>query len=553
MEQKTIDGCKIDGIRKWETVRKSVDGLAFEAVIFDLDGVITNTASVHALAWKETFDTYLHMRENRDGEMFREFTHENDYLPFVDGKPRYQGVKSFLKSRGIELPFGKSQDPPDKETICGIGNRKNEMFREVLTRKGAEVFESTVELIRALRKRGVCAGVASSSKNCQQVLKITGLEELFQTRVDGVVSAQLGLKGKPEGDIFISAAHNLGVTVAKSVVVEDATSGVQAGRNGGFGLVLGIARENNSDELFENGADIVVNDLSEIGIEQIDQWFTKEPRPLFASWESISSQPFDSILEEHGSYTRNAEESIFQNKPIAVFLDYDGTLTPIVSRPHLAKMSDNMRAVVRELSGKHTVSIVSGRPRAELEALVAIKGIHYAGSHGMDISGPGATMMHPQAQELIPLIDQLAARAANDLSDMDGIMIEEKKFSLAIHYRLMDVDRYFTHLQAYVQDIVTKNKGMRLMHGKKVFEILPDINWNKGNAVNWMMRALKKKWNDTSVLYIGDDTTDEDAFRVVRTRGTGVLVADTSVPSAAAFRIPSPDEVYNLLKKISER
>lgn len=535
------------------SVKESVEGLSFEAVIFDLDGVITDTASVHALAWKETFDTYLHVREQRDGEPFREFTHENDYLPFVDGKPRYRGVKSFLKSRGIELPFGESKDPPGMETICGIGNKKNEMFRQVLARKGAEIFESTVELIGELRKHGIQTGVASSSKNCQEILKITDLEELFQTRVDGVVSTQMKLNGKPAGDIFVTAAHNLGVDIAKSVVVEDATSGVQAGRNGGFGLVLGIARENNTDELLDNGADIVVDDLSEISIDQIDRWFTKEPRSLFASWNDTSSRNGEKFLKKNSCFTRNAEEAIFQNKPIAIFLDYDGTLTPIVSRPELAIMSDDMRAVVRDLSEKHIVSIVSGRPRDELEKLVAIKGIHYAGSHGLDISGPEVTMMHPEAQEVIPLIGRLVTRAENDLEDIEGILFEEKKFSFAIHYRLMDEDRHLSRVKTYVQDIVRVNTGMQLMHGKKVFEILPDINWNKGNAVNWIMQAMKKSWNNTSVLYIGDDTTDEDAFRVVRTRGTGILVSDTSVPSAAEFRLSCPDEVYDFLSKIAER
>lgn len=251
---------------------------SFESVIFDLDGVITKTALVHAKAWKAAFDEYLRLREKRDGEPFREFTHENDYLPYVDGKPRYQGVKSFLKSRGINIPFGSPSDSPDKETVCGVGNKKNAMFNEVLKAQGAEVFPSSIEFIKSLKKAFIHVGVASSSKNCQAILQSVDIEDLFETRVDGVVSAELGLKGKPHGDIFVTAAKNVGAAPGKSVVVEDATSGVAAGKNGKFGLVLGVAREDNAADLKENGADIVVTDLSEIKIDDIEDWFQKKEK-----------------------------------------------------------------------------------------------------------------------------------------------------------------------------------------------------------------------------------------------------------------------------------
>ena len=247
----------------------------FDAVIFDLDGVITQTAKVHGLAWKKTFDEFLHSREGKFNEPFKEFTHEGDYLPFVDGKPRYKGVESFLESRKIDIPFGDPEDSPDMETACGLGNAKNKFFNEVLENDGAEVFESTVSLIHELINIGVRIGVASSSKNCKQILQSVNLLNLFETRVDGVVSAELGLKGKPEPDIFTTACDNLGVDYHKAVIVEDAVSGVQAGKNGGFGLTLGIAREDNITELLINGADIVIEDLSEISVDTINEWFNK--------------------------------------------------------------------------------------------------------------------------------------------------------------------------------------------------------------------------------------------------------------------------------------
>ncbi|HNS16647.1 MAG TPA: beta-phosphoglucomutase family hydrolase [Bacteroidales bacterium] len=247
----------------------------FDAVVFDLDGVITKTALVHSAAWKRMFDGFLLDYSRRTSTPFREFTHANDYLPYVDGKPRYKGVESFLESRGIKLPWGDPSDGESRETICGLGNRKNRAFNEVLDNEGVEVFDSTVQLIHKLKEEGIRIGVASSSKNCEAVLNAAGLLELFEARVDGVVSAELGLQGKPEPDIFTTACDRLGVPYNRAVIIEDAVSGVQAGARGNFGLTLGIAREENTRELLENGADVVVTDISEIGFDGIAEWFSK--------------------------------------------------------------------------------------------------------------------------------------------------------------------------------------------------------------------------------------------------------------------------------------
>lgn len=239
--------------------------LSFDAAIFDMDGVITKTALTHAAAWKKMFDEYLLKREKEHGEKFVEFTHEGDYLPYVDGKPRYKGVASFLESRGIDIPFGDPSDGLEMETVCGLGNQKNNAFNLVLEKEGAEVYPSTVSLINELKEAGIPLGVASSSKNCKPVLERVNLLDVFDARVDGVVSAEMDLHGKPEPDIFTTACDILGKSYKKSIVVEDAVSGVQAGVKGNFGLTIGIARENNTKELKEAGAEIVVEDLEEIG------------------------------------------------------------------------------------------------------------------------------------------------------------------------------------------------------------------------------------------------------------------------------------------------
>jgi alpha,alpha-trehalase len=235
-----------------------------QAVIFDLDGVVTRTAEVHAEAWKQLFDEYLAARARRLGEPFRPFDRSSDYRRFVDGKPRYEGVASFLGSRGIELPFGSSEDPEERETVCGLGNRKNRYFQEALARRGVDPYPSTLELIAALRRRGVRTAIVSSSRNCAAVLEAAGIRELFDAKVDGVDAAELGLPGKPDPAVFIDAARRLGVDPAHAAVVEDAIAGVEAGRRGGFGLVVGVDREAQFEALVAAGADVVVGDLGEL-------------------------------------------------------------------------------------------------------------------------------------------------------------------------------------------------------------------------------------------------------------------------------------------------
>jgi beta-phosphoglucomutase family hydrolase len=242
----------------------------FDAAIFDMDGVITQTAAVHSLAWKRMFDEYLRARAKIRGEPFEEFTHAHDYRTYVDGRPRYPGVEAFLKSRGIVLPFGTPEDPPEHETVCGLGNRKNAHFNRIIASAGVVVYDSTIALIRSLQAHGIRLGLATSSKNSAVILDKTHTASLFGTVVDGIVSEKMGLKGKPEPDIFTTAARNLGVPCARAIVIEDAVSGVQAGARGGFGLVIGIARENNQAELRENGADLVVCDLDETSWEKIN-------------------------------------------------------------------------------------------------------------------------------------------------------------------------------------------------------------------------------------------------------------------------------------------
>lgn len=246
-------------------VTASIDPRTIDAVIFDMDGVITDTATTHADAWTRLFDEFLQQRATRTGEPFVPFSNQ-DYLAHVDGKPRYDGVRDFLTSRGIELPEGTPQDSPDAETVHGLGNRKNRFFVAEITEHGVERYETTVELIHALHDHGIRTGLISSSRNAVQVLTAAGVLDLFDSKVDGVDAERRGLPGKPDPAVFIAAAADLGATPDRSVVVEDAVSGVQAGRTGDFALVIGVDRGGNAQALAANGADVVVADLADVQV-----------------------------------------------------------------------------------------------------------------------------------------------------------------------------------------------------------------------------------------------------------------------------------------------
>ncbi|MGW6220116.1 beta-phosphoglucomutase family hydrolase [Streptomyces olivaceus] len=232
-----------------------------QACLFDLDGVVTRTAVVHAAAWKETFDAFL---RERDGADFRPFT-DSDYDEYVDGRPRADGVRSFLASRGVELPEGGPEDPPDAQTVNGVGNRKNELLLEKVRTDGVDPYEGTLRYIDAVRAAGLATAIVSSSANTRDVLRSIDAEGLFDVRIDGVVARERGLPGKPRPDTFLAAARDLGVDASRAAVFEDALAGMDAGRSGHFGYVVGVDRVGQTDALYAHGADRVVKDLAELG------------------------------------------------------------------------------------------------------------------------------------------------------------------------------------------------------------------------------------------------------------------------------------------------
>jgi beta-phosphoglucomutase family hydrolase len=243
---------------------KRVNRDQYDAVLFDLDGVITNTATLHAICWKQMFDEYLRERAEQKGEAFRPFDLATDYRLYVDGEPRFDGVRDFLRSRRIQLPEGSPDDPADVETVHGLGNRKNELVNRAIAEVGVEPYAGTVQFIHQLRRDGFKIAVVTSSQNCDAVLRAAKLDDLFEVRVDGNLIQARRLAGKPAPDTFLIAAKQLGAEPIRTVVIEDAISGVEAGSNGKFGLVIGVARKGNAEELKRHGAHLVVDDLGEL-------------------------------------------------------------------------------------------------------------------------------------------------------------------------------------------------------------------------------------------------------------------------------------------------
>lgn len=239
----------------------------YKAVLFDLDGVLTSTEKIHSVCWKRMFDDFLLSYSKEHSIEFVPFDINKDYLTYVDGKPRYKGVEDFLESRNISLPSGDADDPHDAISVSGLGNKKNQLFNQMIEKEPVEVYRSSIRMVEHLKDKKFSIAVVSSSRNCKKILKAAGIENHFEVIVDGLTAEKKELSGKPMPDTYLEAAKKLRCTPEQAVVIEDAVSGVQAGRKGNFGLVIGIARKDNSRELGKNGADIVVSDLGEFELQ----------------------------------------------------------------------------------------------------------------------------------------------------------------------------------------------------------------------------------------------------------------------------------------------
>ncbi|MEM9514845.1 MAG: trehalose-phosphatase [Actinomycetota bacterium] len=510
-----------------------------DAAIFDTDGVITQTAAVHFTAWKNVFDEFL--TAHASGAAAAPFT-DADYRHHVDGIGRYDGVDAFLRSRGIELPWGDPDDAPGDGTVCAVGNKKNSAFEEAVREHGVRAYVTTRRFIEALHEHGVRTAVISASKNCEMVIRAAGMEDLFEVRVDGNDAAELGFPGKPAPDVFLQAAARMGIDPSRAAVVEDAIKGVQAGRTGDFGLVIGLDRTRNPAPLAEF-ADIVVPDLADLSVTGAAHGAGVERRiPARTRIADLPDATVDYDLTRQVS-----------GKNVAVFTDYDGVLTPIVAHPDEAVLSDEMRSAVTALGATVPVAIVSGRDLDDVADKVAIDGLWYAGSHGWQVRGPDGSMYHPHesAPGVTAALDD-AEQTLASVTDIEGVWIDRKRFAITVHYRATP-DELIPEVERRVGEISAAFEDLRVENGKKAFELRPTDDWNKGTVVSWLLDQMGLAEETTLPIFFGDDVTDEDGFAQVRSLGVGIVVSTDDRDTAAHLRASDTPDVRMVIEDLTAR
>lgn len=502
-----------------------------DAAIFNLDGVVTKIAKVHAKAWRHVFNTYLRDCSARDGEDYRPFDIDHDYYRYVDGRPRCQAIKHFLLSRHIDLPMGDPDDSSDRETICGLGNRKNLIFDWYVSEGGVEVYGCAIALIRRLRKAGIKTAVVSASRHCDSILRRAEIEGLFDARIDAAEAERLDLDSKPDPDIYLEATSRLGVSPAKTVVFEDSIVGITAGKRGRFALVVGVDDREKEQKMQELGADFVIRDLCGVDMEGSDvSARLPSPKPL-TDLALVSKQ--------------------LAGKRPALFLDYGGTLAPIVDSPEAARLSDEMRTALGKVSRVIPVVVVSGRDLEEVSGLVRLPEIIYAGSHGLQIQGPDLHLEVPEGVEALSDLDRAARDLEMSLEAIPEVRLERKQFTIVVRFAGRD-GKEPGFVESVVKDVQRRFPRLHLTGGKGVIELLPDVDWDKGRAVSWLLSELGLDDPQVLPIYIGDDVTDEAAFRAVRGRGLGLLVSDHPQPSSALYRLRDTDHVAALLRHLAE-
>ncbi|MCL7488229.1 MAG: trehalose-phosphatase [Desulfobulbaceae bacterium] len=501
------------------------------ACILDMDGVVTNTARIHADAWKQMFDEFLAHLARDEGRQLEPFDIEKDYRDYVDGKPRYDGVESFLASRDITLPQGSPEDQPGMKTVCGLGNRKNDLFLKILNREGAEPYKSTLRFIAKGRDAGIRFALISASRNAGRVIEVAKLKSLFEVIVDGTIAEELDIAGKPAPDIFLEAARRLQTDPKRAMIIEDAVAGVQAGKKGNFALTIGIDRNNRTAALTKAGADMVVRDLAELSLCD-----TTAP-----------GDQLPSALDEQDAIFNRLQEGT-----PAIFLDYDGTLTPIVDNPAAAKLDKHGRRILRKVSQHLFAAVISGRGLEDIQKMVGIDELIYAGSHGFEISdGSGYFEGRPEKKRYLEALQDAEKQLRSIAGEMPGVKIERKPYAVAAHYRNVSAE-FIPPLEQKINDIETSSAELKKTSGKKIFELRPAVDWHKGQALRKMIEHFHTDCSRVTPLYIGDDTTDEDAFCEIAESGVAILVSEEPRSTAARYRLRNPSEVLTFLENLAD-
>ena len=497
-----------------------VDSRYHDAVIFDVEGVVADTAALRAAAWKATLTDYLTRGPAGTGTTVAAFT-DADYQKYLHHRPDAEGVADFLSAQGVPPTRGRPGDERDG-TVSALVNQANQLCTEMLSH-GVRVFESTVEFARRLEAAGIATAVFAAHCDCDRILDAAGVQELFPVRLDGA-----DLDG-----VLHEAAARLGASPRRCVVVDAGAAGVAAGRDGGFGLVIGVDRDGNADELDRCGADAVVTDLVALTVRD--------------SHQRVSE--LADALESYSDIAPLAET----RRPV-VLLDFDGTVSEIVGDPDAAVLIPGADATLAALAAQCPVAVVSGRSLADIRRRIGVPGLWYAGSHGFELVAPDGT--HHENEAGLRSVDVLRSAGAElheRLDGIDGVLIENKRFSVAVHYRNVDDDR-IDEVIATVR-IIGQRAELRVTGGRMVIELRPDVDWDKGRTVDWILDQVDG--TDLQLpIYLGDDLTDEDAFDAIRHKGMGVAVRSVESGdrrTAARFRLDDPDAVCRFLSRLADQ
>jgi alpha,alpha-trehalase len=501
-----------------------------DAVLLDLDGVVTDTTDLQARAWKRLFDTWLREHPSAPGEDHSPFDATRDYRRYIDGRPRDKGVKHFLLARGVELPDGAPDDGPEQDSIQGLGRRKNAMFLELLEEHGVEVYGCAVALLRRLRRAGIRTAAVTASRNCDAILDRAGVGHLFDARVDGNDAEREDLAGKPDPDTLLEAARRVGAEPARTAVLDDTVAGVRAAVRGRFGLIIGVDRGGQREALSEHGAHLVFDDPCHIGV----------------------AEPADAIpplLEDPAA----TAVSIAERRPV-LFLDYDNILTAPADDGDgaAARLDTALRPVLHQLALAIPVIILSDRDLDDLRRRVGLPRVVYAGSHGLEIQGLELRLELPEALDARADLAAAADALERRLAAVSGARVERRHFAVAVlggtapgtdPARLADI----------VDAVAGEHPRLRRCGAGGRLALRPDIDWDEGHAVRWVLAELGRNGGDSLPVFIGGSEADEDAFRELRRDGIGILATDMPRPSAAHYRLGDRARVEVLLQALAAR
>jgi len=489
----------------------TIERARFDAVLFALDGVLLQAEAASAGAWQEAFDEFLARHAPAPGHS--PFDTEQDFAAHVRGRPLQAAAQRLLEARRIDLPIGKPDDAPYSPSAWGLANAAGARLIVRVHKTPPPVYEPAVRLARTLRGCGIAIAAVSLAQHSEAVLRAAGLAGLFHARVDGRDLERFRMQPWPAPDLWLEALRRLEVPAARSAAFVRGEVQADAARAAGITTLWDVtAAPAGHPAMFDLFSVVLPATLPESAV-------------------------LPSALER-------VEDILSPGRATALFLDFDGTLTGITGTPGEALLAPAMRDVLSALAERMPVAFVSGRDLANLQARVGLATAWYAGSHGFDIAGPADLSYQPaEALARLPALDAAEQFLRERLADVNGALVERKRFALAAHYRRVSPGDVH-HVKEAAEAALSMVEGLRASHGRKVIELLPAMDWHKGRAMQWIReRMAPGAWP----IYIGDDQTDEDAFSLLANDGTGIVVQDQPAPTTARYRLRDPDEVLEFL------